>query len=162
MVSENPLAALPPELLSAVHRNAEFQAALTVACLDDLDQRVRDAGHAEGCQRLPWAFLLELAAVAQLNYWEFQGLRGLLPSEVPSAAEASSDLYRRTTTDPGQFYNGNETPLARQVMQIWIEHFHWLEPGLVQAEIIVGHADEDQMIEALAQLLWQNRHARST
>jgi hypothetical protein len=43
-------------------------------------------------------------------------------------------------------------------MQIWIDHFHWLEPGLVEAEIIVGHADEDQVIEMLAQLLWQNRH----
>ena len=158
MVSTNHLAAWPPELLNAVRRNAEFQADLTVACLDALDQRIRDAGYAEGCQRLPRSFLLEFAAVAQLKHWELQGLGGLLPSDVLSAAEASSDLYQRTTTDPGQFFHGGETPLSRQVMQIWIDHFHWLEPGLVEAEIIVGHADEDQVIEMLAQLLWQNRH----
>lgn len=159
MVSANELAAWPPELLNAVRRNAEFQADLTAACLDVLDQRIRDAGYAEGCKRLPRAFLLEFAAVAQLKHWELQGLGELLPSDVPSAAEASRDLYHRTTTDPDQFWHDDKTPLSRQVMQIWIEYFHWLEPGLVEAEIIVGHADEDLLIETLAQLLWQNRHA---
>ena len=162
MVSANELAAWPTELLDAVRRNAECQADLTAACLDALDQRVRDAGYAEGCQGLPRTFLLEFAAVAQLKHWEFQGLGDLLPPDVPRAAEASRDLYHRATTDPGQFWHDDESPLSRQVMQIWIEHFHWLEPGLVEAEVIVGHADEDQLIEALAQLLWQNRHVTAT
>lgn len=150
-----------PLVIGSVCRNAEFQADLAAACLKAIDQRLRDAGHEDGCSGLPAAFLLELAAVAQLKYWELRGLRQLLPSEVPTASDASADLHRRVVLDPQKFFKGIDAPLARQIHQVWIEHFHWLEPELIEADIVIGRVDEDKAVEALAQLLWQNRHSKN-
>lgn len=157
MVCPTSLATWPPELLAAVHRNAQFQAELTAACLNALEERVRDAGFAEGCQNLPRAFLLEFAAIAQLKLWELQGLRELLPPDVPNTEEASCDLQQRISGNPADYGQNSDAPLARRVMQIWIENFVWLEPGLIDADVVIGQASDDDLIEALAQLLWENR-----
>ncbi len=98
MVSANELAALPPELLNAVRRNASFRPISPPPVLMCWTSEFATP-LCRGLSMTAASVSARIRGVAQLKHWELQGLGELLPSDVPSAAEASRDLYHRTTTD---------------------------------------------------------------
>lgn len=138
----------PDAMVRAVARHAERQADLTAAYLRD----PRLFGSDE--VRLPAAALLELAAVLQLGVWERRGLGRHLDVNLPSYREAADQLAARCMKGPAEFDGPNAASVWVQVLQVWMEHFAWDGPELLQAEVVVGDLDEDAFIDLLAEFVW--------
>ena len=104
----------------AIVRHAERQADLTAFVLraTGLFESLSDA-------QLPEAFLLELAAVIELQVWEQQGLRGHLDSSLPTPQEAAFQLSRRAMKGAAEFAGPDAAPLSRDLLRDWIDHFAW-------------------------------------
>lgn len=147
-----------PEVVQAVIRNADYCATLVAACLDVLDKRLKEDGHAQGAQGLPTGFLLELGTVLQLKIWEQQGLREFLPADLPTFAAAMADLHRRVTTNPLAFQSIESNRLGQYVLQVELERLSWAAPELLEADMVITDVDDDALVEAVAQLLWVHRH----
>ncbi len=107
---------------------------------------------------LPIQFCVELAAILQLHAWEEAGLRGLLPADLPSCKEALADLIHRTRTAPQGFTGADGVQLSPAVIFAWVTQFAWAAPNFLHADIVLGQADEDALVNALAKLLWKHRH----
>lgn len=150
---------LHPALITAVIRHSELAADITAECLSRLRARMIDEGllAEDSPLRLPGAFLMELGAIGQLSLWEHQGLRDLLPPEIPTVAEATAELYRRASAVPEEFQLLSGATLAPRVRQVYLEHICWAAPEMLTANIVVGETDEDALVEAVARLLWHNR-----
>lgn len=141
--------ALPDTLVSAIIRHAEREADFAAGVLKELGFDKL---------RLPAAFLLEFAALMELWFWDWQGLRPYLPEGVPSFDEAKKNLWDRAAKGITEFEGVNSTPLSYLLMQVWVEHFAWDARDHFDADVIVGQADEDQFVDLMARFLWENRH----
>jgi hypothetical protein len=119
------------------------------------------AGSPQRPARLPAAFLLELAAALRLLAWEQAGLRAHLDAAgLPPAAQALRDLFLAAT---GRLPGPPASPagtLAYRVTALFAERFAWDARGELGAEVALGEADEDALLEALADFLWQHRPGR--
>lgn len=138
-------------MVRAVIVHAERQADLTAAYLDVIGPLKSKPA------RFPAAFLLELAAVLELGLWERRDLRRHLNIELPTYREAMDRLVTRCRKGCAEFDGPNATSLSRQVMQAWIEHFAWDGPGLLNADVVLGEADDNEFIDLLAEFVWTNR-----
>jgi hypothetical protein len=115
------------------------------------------AGSPRRPARLPAAFLLELAAALRLLAWEQAGLRAHLDAGLPPAAQALRELFLAAT---GRLPGPPASPagtLAYRVTALFAERFAWDAQGELGAEVALGEADEDALLEALADFLWQHR-----
>ena len=106
---------------------------------------------------LPGSFLAELAAVLQLRQWETRGILNPPDFDLPSWREAADDLFARAAERPEEFLRPTMPSLLRHVLKVWVEHFAWEAPDLLQAELMLGDLDEDGVVDALAELFWAHR-----
>ena len=157
MVTNSPCEAplhLPDTMVRAVIRHAERQADLTGAYLEATGiLRSRPA-------RFPAAFLLELAAVLELGLWERRDLLRHIEVDLPTYRQAADQLAARCEKGPAEFQGQNATPLSLLIMQVWIEHFAWDGPDLLNAEAVLSdvNEDDDDFVELLAEFVWTHRH----
>lgn len=135
-------------MVRAVIVHAERQADLTAAYLDVIGALKSKPA------RFPAAFLLELAAVLELGLWERRDLRRHLDIELPTYREAMDRLVTRCRKGSAEFDGPNATSLSRQIMQAWIEHFAWDGPNVLNADVVLGEADENEFIDLLAEFVW--------
>ena len=112
--------------------------------------------------RLPAAALLELAAVLQLTVWEEKGLRPLLDVDLPTSQEAMQQFVDRCTKGSVEFNGPHAAPFSLKILRIWMEHFAWDGPELLQAELMVNEPDEDRFINLLAEFVWTYRNELKT
>lgn len=112
---------LHPSLVNAIVSSAESNARFVGECLHALRDRLKEAGHRDGAQGLPPAFLLELGAIGQLILWERARLRDFLPSDLPTAAEATTEICRATEV-PHDFQSVTSARLLPRVTQVHVEH----------------------------------------
>jgi len=150
-ISDGPLR-LPDALVQAATRNAERQADLTGTYL-----RALGLGKS-GEVRLPAAALLELAAVLELGVWERRGLRAHLEVDLPTYREAADQFAARCMKGPLEFEGPNATPLSMRVFQVWVEHFAWDAPELLDAEVVLDNVDDDDFVDLLAEFVWAHRN----
>ncbi len=155
---ETALPDVDPHVLQAVVQNAERQALMVAAYLKHVDPQLKRDGFPSGADGLPAGYLLELGATLMLGQWDLQGLRTFLPSELPAFADATRILKHRAASATREFSNVDSAHLSRQIGQIWLERFAWEAPNLLQADVVLGDVDADALIEAVAQLVWANRH----
>ncbi len=153
---------LSPALIAPLERAIDRQAALAIVCWTAIDEQLKQNGDAEGAIGLPIQFCVELAAILQLHAWEEAGLRGFLPADVPSCEEALTDLVHRTRTAPQDFTGAGGVQLAPLVIFAWVTRFAWAAPNFLQADVVLGQADEDALVDAMANLLWKHRHDSAT
>ena len=149
---------IPDFVVDAVTRNAEFRAGLTAAFLDAaglVGESQYD--HPRSCG-LSADTLLELGFVLQLAYWELHGFRQHLPDEVPLVREAATSFAKRAAerAGGGEFRRSEE--LSNQVFDIWWRRFAWDGREILQADVVLGDIDEDQLIDVMAKFLWDHRH----
>jgi hypothetical protein len=139
-------------MVRAITRHAEREADLTAAFL-----RATGLYQSEP-PKLPAAFLLELGAMLELGFWEREGLRRHLDVDLPTCREAAEQLAARCRKGPKEFDDPDAAPLSLQVLRVWTEHFAWDGPELLDAEVVLGDANEDDLIDILAEFVWTNRH----
>jgi len=141
----------PDRFSEAAARNAELTAELVGSFLRTV------VGH-ESPLSLPRNYLLELAAVLELRYWEDLGLEAFMPGDLPSSREAAADLSARVVKGPAEFEGPDAAPLSERVLRFWLEQFAWEAPNLFQSEVILGDIDEDAFADLVAEFLWEHRH----
>ena len=152
-----PLAGFHPDRIAAVQFFAERRACLTVACLAIMDMEARRRGDDLVGQGLPVGYLLELVAVVQLRVWEMNGLQPSLPKDLPTAHAAAADLCSRIKNNPLQFGTFASATLSEQIRQLWLERFSWSAPAILGVDVMVGEINEDALVKAVAQILWNHR-----
>ena len=105
---------------------------------------------------LPAAFLLELAAALRLLVWEDCGLSTHLDAGLPPSRQALREVLLTPAAPevtPGPL---NES-LAYRVMVLFAERFAWAGREELDVDVAMGEADEDALLDALADFLWDNR-----
>jgi hypothetical protein len=77
---------------------------------------------------------------------------------LPSADSAGKDLERRAKLGPSEFADVTRLELWQKVNLVWVQHFGWQGEGSFGAEIALVLADDDLLVDALAEFLWANRN----
>jgi hypothetical protein len=113
--------------------------------------------------KFPSVFLLELGAILQIGRWEANGLRSLIPVELPKAAVSLVRLSQWVAA-------GDPTvppftpPLHDLVFRTWMHHcWPWSRTELGVDAIVRGQiTDVDSAIDALAEFLWLHLDSAQT
>ena len=139
----------PPELIQAVIFNATFDADRVGSFLTSMGSKLPLS--------LPVCFLSGLGAALQLFEWEQQGIRIHLDAGLPPAQQAILDVFRSETgkTDPETCQRVRKLP--SEVMRLNVEYFAWTGRIELNADVTLGEADEDKVLEELADYLWTHR-----
>ena len=155
MATLDPLAVsdLPPDLVQAVARDARADA-------DHVGLFLREIGIAATPQkprRLPAAFLLDLGAALRLLSWEQAGLdlRGV--AGLPPARQALLAVLRAAASHGGAGPGAPPGSLSSLVVAAFADHFAWNARVELDAEVVLGEADEEAALAALADFLWEHR-----
>ena len=107
---------------------------------------------------LPAAFLLDLGAALRLMAWEQAGINPQHVAGLPPAQEAIRDVLLSLRQPPtGAAQADAPGTLARRVGAAFFEHFAWCGLGELDADVTLGAADEEAVLEALADFLWAHR-----
>jgi hypothetical protein len=143
--------------LCAIARRAHFVAALVAHCVDAAYAATGiDRATIKSCP-FSAGYLLELAAVMQLRLWEDAGLTIHIDAGLLSADAASKELERRSQVGESEF-DLTRLDLWRKVNRVWFKHIAWESQEIFGAEIALTQTDDDVLDDALADLLWKNRH----
>jgi hypothetical protein len=154
-----PFDQFPHDLLQAVAEDAADDADRVGQFLDALGLRPNGQGAARAPLRLPTFFLVGLAAALRLGEWEQRGLRAHLDAGLPSAAEATGEVFRAVEApEPLAAKEQAATRLACRVLAVFVERMAWDGRPLLGADLELGEADEDALVDALADFLWAHRH----
>jgi hypothetical protein len=89
-----------PAIVAAAKEFAGRLADMVADQLQAIDRRCRATGHPRQIDELPAEFLLQLGAICQLALWEAQGFREFLSPDLPLAAAAREDPFRRAIEAP--------------------------------------------------------------
>jgi hypothetical protein len=145
---------LPPDVVHAVAHAAARDAVRTVLFLDALGLRPPPGQ----VLPLPAGFLLDLGAALRLLIWSQAGINPRHVAGLPPAQEALRDVLLSLRQPPAGAAQA-EAPgtLARRVMAAFVEHFAWCGPIELDADLTLGAADEEAVLEALADFLWAHR-----
>lgn len=141
----------PPEVREVVRARAERHATL-------VGERLQ--AHTSAAQSLadmPRAFYLELGAVLQIAEWEEQGVLAHLGGQLPSKAEAITQLVARIGKGPATFMGPDAAPLSRQVLRACVERLAWDGPEYFGTDVPISPGDEEEGILRLAEFLWKHR-----
>jgi hypothetical protein len=147
------------EALEAMVRDAVFMADLTADFLDKLLRLNGDSKSRKGPVSWPRGFLLDLAPILRIALWERTGLIDHLGKEFPPAKQALADLFRRyeeNASDPEK--EGAYSELRMEVFKTRFNLLAWGGRRELNADVVLGDRDDDRLLEALADLLWENRH----
>jgi len=143
---------VPPELVTAIVEDAARDA-------DHVGLFLRTIG-LEGSPHcpihLPAAFLLDLGAALRLLEWERRGLQVHLEVGLPSAKQALRDVFQAFAAPSGPAVAPARS-LTYRVMILFVERFAWNARVELDADITLDEPEEDQLLEALADFLWEHR-----
>lgn len=155
------LACFPIPLVNAASRDAEHRADLAAAAVTELIARLRERGVTAGPTSFPAAFLLELGAIEQIREWETRGMKDLLPKDLPDWWDARRSLFERLRDNPHSLFDMENAPLFSRVTQVVLSNTMWLDSEVAQLNVCVAEVDEDEFLDAVAQLLWSQRNSSS-
>jgi hypothetical protein len=102
-------------------------------------------------------FLLGLGFALRLIDWERQGLFPHLQMGLPTALDAIRQVIEDCTSQPPKKRDELVMNFSRRVFEISCTRLAWQGQSLLGADILVGHPDEEALLDALAELAWQNR-----
>jgi hypothetical protein len=154
MTNDGPLE-LPDPMVRAIIRSSEFQADLVAAVIEASEL------FKSKLIQVSAACLLEFAALLQIWFWDHQGLRPQLPADLPTYQEAAASFAARAAKGDAGFEGANASLLGLKVIQVVMDQFAWEGQDYLQADVVLRTIDEDQLIEAIADLLWNKRHQLS-
>ena len=155
------------KFIEAIIRNARYKAQLAAAFLEAQGFRPKkervcspsvEAENSPTRMRAQ-GFLLNLGAALQLASWERAGLRSELPADLPTSSEAFQNLV------PPQVLGSSDgapvTPdLSMKVFKTWLQLFSRSSRATLNTDVLLPTkaVSEDELLDALADFLWANRH----
>jgi hypothetical protein len=148
------LARLPQELIVAVVHEGWRDADMVGHFLEALSQSTPWQWLARKPVYLPADFLLGLGAALHLHVWEWNGILVHREAGLPSAQEALLDVFQ-SLTDPESAAKTAQLPA--RVTALFMAKFAWTAPVELNADVTLGEAEEEALLEALADFLWAHR-----
>ena len=142
------LAHFPADMIAAVAADSARDADLVGFFLNLLGLR----GTPEKPLAMPAGLLLHLGAALRLLAWEAQGFFFHREAGLPEAEQAIRDAFL-TLNNP----DAERTKLRSAVLRLSVERFAWSGPPDLGANIAVHQAQEDVLLDALADFLWAHR-----
>jgi len=142
----------PPDLVASITRGALQDADRVCQFLDALGFKPTTGRPV----RLPANFLSGLGAALRLLHWEQSGLRAHLDCGSPTAKEVLYETFRAAVDGSGD-QNPTVSTLAFRVMVLSIEKLAWTAQSDLGGDVALGVADEESIMEALADFLWAHR-----
>jgi hypothetical protein len=113
---------------------------------------------------VPLGLLMDLGAILRLRSWQEGGLDHFPGDEVPALLAALDRSETTLASEPQAFADlEGLPPLADRIFTVWETYFAWsgLEELNADVRVDLAAADEGEMLEDLADLLWRYRHAGS-
>ena len=104
--------------------------------------------------------LMELAAILQLRDWMQNGLCECFPEQTDAAFAAMDISLKAFQANPNAFAGQEELPpLAEAIFKIWESYCAWAGLEELDADVLLkaSEADEAQLLEELADFLWDHR-----
>ena len=151
------LSAFHPDLIRAVKEDAERDADLVGAFLA-VTGLAPSGRRPQGAPLVvPGDCLLRLGAALRLSLWEQLGIRAHLDHGLPPARQALIDVLRTATGQAEAEAAERARSLAGRVLALSVEHFAWSGRVELGADIVLGEADQEQLLEVLAAYLWRHR-----
>ena len=157
--------------IEGVIRDAHFMADLTAAFLNAHGFHPSEPSPPEPLLpaddplvRQAQTVLLNLAAAIRIARWEQAGLKELLPAELPSATEAFRSVLPAEVGDENGTGPTVTSALSRKVFRVSLERFSNAGLRTIGTDMLLPtHAvSEDELLDALADLLWENRYLRTS
>jgi hypothetical protein len=105
--------------------------------------------------------LIELGALIWILWWEQSGVCSYFEGEMPSVWAAVEYLESRLSKDLHAFDLYEEfLPVTKKVFKIWAKYIAWSGLEEMHADVVLqsSEADEERLLEHLADLLWKYRH----
>jgi hypothetical protein len=137
------------EVIARVMRQACDDAEMVIALL----RRLGMSPSSSEFPRMPNSLLLDLAAACRLAVWERAGVTIHREAGLPSAEEALRLAFEACVSR--QIVGG--LGFGPQIMALNITHFAWSGPVDLRAEVLLGVPDEDALVDAMAQFLFDRR-----
>jgi hypothetical protein len=150
---------LPTELLNPAEDEAARDADLVGKFLAALGFNTNGDRIHRPQLRLPEWFLLELGATLRLVIWEHSGIQLHREAGLPTAQELLRGIFLRLMSPPGRAGTMQDTPLTARVARFFVDNFAWSGRRDLNADVLLGDADEDGLVDMLASLIWTYRDA---
>jgi hypothetical protein len=151
----------PPALIASVSNAAEKDAAGVDAFLEDLASK-SPGGPGSLRGHYPAVFLMGLGFALRLIDWERQGLFPHIEAGLPRALDAIRWVIEQCSSKAHGERDKLVSDLSRQIFEISCTQFAWEGQSLLGADVLVGHPYVDTLLDALAELAWQNRRRISS
>jgi hypothetical protein len=105
-------------------------------------------------------FLLNLAAALRLAQWERGRLRPSLPADLPIAIEAFRNAVPPEIDGPAEPAHSIMSELSLQVFRTCHQRLSWSSRATLGIDVLLPTQapSEDELLDGLADLLWNNRH----
>jgi hypothetical protein len=145
------------KVLSAFVGDGEYMATLVARFLDEWHQAM---GRKKPLP-LPAEFLLELSAVIRIAIWQRAGLTLEMGADFPPWQELLEQLLSRLFTNPTSFScdpYSCPAPLRKKVVEFWFQRCSWTATLILGTDIVIHPVDEELLLDALADALWQHRN----
>jgi hypothetical protein len=154
MVAASTLSHLPPQLVEACRQEAERDAIRVAAFLDGFLAHLAPVVRPD--LQFPAWFLVALGSGLRLWYWEDHGIMVHLDEGLPGGRDVVRDAFLGLN-QPDPERTTRVVTLACDVMTVFANHFAWLARAEMGADFLLGPADEDAFIDALAEFVWKHR-----
>ena len=151
------LAIFPEELISAVARDAAWDAESLIAFLRAVEDRSEETWVRP--VRFPAAFLLGAGAALRLASWESVELHPHRTAGLPCAKEVFRLVADWCLQLPTEECDQRVRQLCVTVLEISVTQLAWRGPEVLGANIWLEDIDdEDALLDAIAEIAWKNRH----
>jgi len=145
----------PSDLVTALRIEASHDAEMVAGFLDVFCKTSAGQCLTDNPERLTRDFLLALAAAMRLYRWEMSGVLTHLQTGLPSAHEALVDVWRSNIDAEAA---ARMAGLPRKVHSLFEGHFAWASGEELRADVAIGDVENEKLLEAIADFLWENRH----
>ena len=108
---------------------------------------------------IPPGVLLDLGAIVRLRRWEAAGLAVHTEAGLPTADAALTRLVALLVAAASdRTVLATAGVLARSVFELTVNRFAWTAQPELGTDVVLLADDEDALVDALAQFLWERRH----
>ncbi|MEX1040796.1 MAG: hypothetical protein WDZ51_09215 [Pirellulaceae bacterium] len=146
---------IPGELIQGLKEFAEYKEAAVAESL------LRAGYEPETDPPLPRGLLLELGAMTMFARWQDQGLDRHLGAYLPAIEAATQEFGRRCREGYEAFSDPSDVPSSRLAVRIFVQDFAWESKDRLGAVMLVRGGDDDRLVDAVANFLWNNRYQLS-
>jgi len=153
--SSNPSNTLsgPINMIEAILRMAEEDAELVANWLSAMGISTPSTNKTQNY--FPPTLLLGIGRAMRLLVWERQGIRLHIDAGLPESKVVLQQVLNCVYADDIDQLNGLVDKLSGPILELAISQLAWSGPEQLGGDVIVQRPEEDEFLDAIAELLWK-------